>query len=102
MLNKRLIYIPLLLVNSLIIGAASLSWFLLPRTYDSSFSIVIPDSSGTVNTSLGNVNSIQEAQPAFSQQVETQTRILQSEGVSKLSWRRLCPKRAHPLNKNAP
>jgi polysaccharide biosynthesis transport protein len=96
MLNKRLIYIPLLLVNSLIIGAASLSWFLLPRTYDSSFSIVIPDSSGTVNTSLGNVNSIQEAQPAFSQQVETQTRILQSEGVSKLLLEKAMPQEGSP------
>jgi polysaccharide biosynthesis transport protein len=96
MLNKRLIYIPLLLVNSLIIGAASLSLFLLPRTYDSSFSIVIPDSSGTVNTSLGNVNSIQEAQPAFSQQVETQTRILQSEGVSKLLSEKAMPQEGSP------
>jgi polysaccharide biosynthesis transport protein len=96
MLNKKLIYIPLLLVNSLIIGAASLSWYFLPRTYDSSFSIVIPDSSGTVNTSLGNVNSIQEAQPAFSQQVETQTRILQSEGVSKLLLEKAKPQESSP------
>ncbi len=96
MLNKRFIYIPLLLVNGLIIGAASLSWYFLPRTYDSSFSIVIPDSSGTVNTSLGNVNSIQEAQPAFSQQVETQTRILQSEGVSKLLLEKAMPQENSP------
>jgi polysaccharide biosynthesis transport protein len=91
MLNKKLIYIPLFLVNSLIIGAASLSWFLLPRTYDSSFSIVIPESSGAVNTSLGNANSIQETQPAFSQQVETQTRILLSEGVSKMLLAKVMP-----------
>jgi polysaccharide biosynthesis transport protein len=96
MLNKRLIYIPLLLVNSLIIGAASLGWFLVPRTYDSSFSIVIPDSAGVVNTSLGNVNSIQETQPAFSQQAETQTRILLSEGVSKLLLEKATPKEGPP------
>jgi polysaccharide biosynthesis transport protein len=96
MLNKRLIYIPLLLVNSLIIGAASLGWFLVPRIYDSSFSIVIPDSAGVVNTSLGNVNSIQETQPAFSQQAETQTRILLSEGVSKLLLEKAAPKEGSP------
>jgi uncharacterized protein involved in exopolysaccharide biosynthesis/Mrp family chromosome partitioning ATPase len=92
MLNKQLVYIPLFLVNGLIIGAASLSWFLLPRTYDSSFSVVIPDSSGVVNTNLGNVNSSPESQPAFSQQVETHTRILLSEGVSKILLAKAVPK----------
>jgi polysaccharide biosynthesis transport protein len=98
-LNKKLIYIPLFLVNGLLIGAASLSWFLLPRAYDSSFSIVIPDSSGVVNTSLGNVNSIQETQPAFSQQVETQTRILLSEGVSKMLLAKAVPEEGSPTEK---
>jgi polysaccharide biosynthesis transport protein len=99
MLNKQLIYIPLFLVNGIIIGAAALSWYLLPRAYDSSFSIVIPDSSGVVNTSLGNVNSIQETQPAFSQQVETQTRILLSEGVSKMLLEKAEPQEGSPAEK---
>lgn len=99
MLNKKLVYIPLLLVNGLIIGSASLGWFLLPRTYDSSFSIVIPESSGTVNTNLGNANSIQETQPALSQQVETQTRILLSESVSAMLLEKLTPKEGSPAEK---
>jgi polysaccharide biosynthesis transport protein len=99
MLKKKLVYIPLFLVNGLIIGAASLSWFLLPRAYDSSFAIVIPDRSGTVNTNLGNVNSIQETQPAFSQQVETQTRILLSEGVSKMLLAKAVPQEGSPAER---
>jgi polysaccharide biosynthesis transport protein len=98
-LNKKLIYIPLFLVNGLIIGTASLGWFLLPRTYDSSFAIVIPESSGVVNTSLGSANSIQETQPAFSQQVETQTRILLSEGVSTMLLEKLVPQEGSPAEK---
>jgi polysaccharide biosynthesis transport protein len=98
-LNKKLIYIPLFLVNGLIIGTASLGWFLLPRTYDSSFAIVIPESAGAVNTNLGSANSIQETQPALSQQVETQTRILLSEGVSTMLSEKLVPKEGSPAEK---
>ncbi len=99
MLHKKLIYIPLFLVNGLIVGAAALGWFLLPRAYDSSFSIVIPDRSGVVNTSLGSANSIQENQPAFSQQVETQTRILLSEGVSKMLLEQAVPQEGSPAER---
>jgi polysaccharide biosynthesis transport protein len=73
----------LLLINGLLAAIATTAWILLPRSYESNFVLAVPQASGALNTSFGNVNQDQE-QSGFTPQVDPrmlQKQILLSDAV---------------------
>jgi polysaccharide biosynthesis transport protein len=73
----------LLLINGLLATIATTAWVMLPRSYESNFVLAVPQGSGALNTSFGNVNQDQE-QSGFTPQVDPrmlQKQILLSDAV---------------------
>jgi polysaccharide biosynthesis transport protein len=74
----------LIAVNGAILASGLAAWTLLPRTYESSFDLVVPQSLGGVSTRLDNVDSITQEQAQFTAQIDPrklQKQILTSEAV---------------------